>query len=62
MALVELFKDTLYSVPSSLVVPEGKIKLCAFTALTTSAGAKPRAWSCRVSISTETNLILPPDG
>ena len=37
---------TVYSVPPNLAVPEGRIRFCRLTALTTSAGDRPRACSC----------------
>ena len=60
MASGEPFMRTVYSVSPSLAVPEGRIRFCVLTALTTSAGARPRACSALVSRSTEITLILPP--
>ena len=56
----EPFMRTVYSVSPNLTVPEGKIKFCVFTALTTSAGASPRACKASMSKSTEITLTLPP--
>ena len=56
----EAFMRTVYSISPSLAVPEGRIRFCVFTALTTSAGARPRACSACMSRSTEITRILPP--
>ena len=56
----EPFMRTVYSVSPNLTVPEGKIKFWVLTALTTSAGAKPRACKASMSKSTEMTRTLPP--
>ena len=56
------FISTLYSVGPILVVPAGRIKFCAATALTISAGAKPYACNLAVSRSTCTWRGFPPKG
>ena len=60
ITLGELFIATLYSIAPILAVPEGRIKFCEFTALTTSLGARPRACSAGMSRSTEISRVLPP--
>jgi len=54
------FMRTVYSVAPNFAVPEGRIRFCRFSALTTSAGASPRAWSAAMSRSTEITRFLPP--
>ena len=56
----EPFMRTVYSVSPNFTVPEGKIKFCVFTALTTSAGDRPRACKASASKSTEITRTLPP--
>ena len=53
---------TVYSVAPNLAVPEGRIRFCRLTALTTSAGDRPRACSACMSRSTEISRFLPPYG
>ena len=53
---------TVYSVAPNLAVPDGRIRFCRLTALTTSAGARPRACSACMSRSTEISRFLPPYG
>ena len=51
-----------YSVPPILAVPDGSIRFCALTALTTSFGVSPLASSAGVSRSTDMTRCLPPYG
>ena len=48
--------------PPIFAVPDGNMRFCAFTALTTSLGVSPRASNAGVSISTEIWRDLPPKG
>ena len=58
----EPFMRTVYSVSPNLAVPDGRIRFCRLTALTTSAGERPRACSACMSRSTEIRRFLPPYG
>src|SRR5512132_1989108 len=58
----ELFILTEYSVSPNFAVPDGRIRFCALTALTTSAGDRPRACSACMSRSTLICRFLPPYG
>ena len=51
---------TVYSVAPNVALPDGRIRFCRFGALTTSAGARPRACSAAMSRSTEMSRFLPP--
>ncbi len=53
---------TVYCVSPILAVPEGKVRLWAFTALTTSSGVSPLALSFTGSMSTMICRYLPPAG
>ena len=54
----EPFMRTVYSVSPNLAVPDGRIRFCVLTALTTSAGDRPRACSACMSRSTEISAVL----
>ena len=56
------FISTLYSSGPILAVPVGRVRFCAFMALTTSIGESPFACSRGRSRSTWTCRILPPYG
>ena len=56
------FISTEYSVEPIFAVPEGRIRFCAVTALTTSIGDRLRSCSLRESISTMICRCLPPYG
>src|SRR6185436_15298770 len=58
----ELFILIEYSVAPNFAVPDGRIRFCALTALTTSAGDSPRACSACMSRSTLICRFLPPYG
>ena len=53
-------RPTLYSVEPIFAVPEGRITLCALTALTTSVEERHLAISCCVSVSTMICRTFPP--
>ncbi len=53
---------TAYWVLPILAVPDGRVRFCALTALTTSSGVRPRATSFAGSRSTMIWRYLPPDG
>ncbi len=55
-----LFIRTSYSMPPIFDVPPGRIRFCWLTALTTSVGDSPLAWSALVSRSTWICGCLPP--
>ena len=46
------------SCPPILTVPEGRMTFCALTALMTSVGESPRAWSSWLLISIEIHSLL----
>ena len=53
---------TVYCVSPILARPDGKVRFCALTALTTSAGVSPLASSLTGSMSTMICRYLPPSG
>jgi hypothetical protein len=53
---------TVYCVSPILASPDGKVRLCALTAFTTSVGVSPLAWSLTGSMSTMICRYLPPSG
>ena len=53
---------TTYCVSPILAVPDGTVRFCALTALTTSSGVRPLAESLVGSMSTMIWRYLPPDG
>ncbi len=58
----EPFIASTYSVPPIFAVPDGRMRFCALTALTTSVGVSPLASSAGMSMSTEICRALPPNG
>ncbi len=58
----EPFSARGYSIAPILAVPEGSVRFCVLTALTTSFGDSPLASSAAVSRSTEMTRVLPPKG
>jgi hypothetical protein len=53
---------TVYCVSPILARPDGKVRVCALTAFTTSAGVSPLAASLVESMSTMICRYLPPSG